>query len=35
VPVTQDNGTTGLREVTVDGWSERRPDLVVSLSTLR
>jgi prepilin-type N-terminal cleavage/methylation domain-containing protein len=34
-PVTQDNGTTGLREVTVDGWSERRPDLVVSLSTLR
>lgn len=35
VPTTQDDGTTGLRDVTVEGWSERRPDLVVLLSTLR
>lgn len=35
VPVTQDDGTSGLRDVTVESWSERRPELVVSLSTLR
>lgn len=35
VPAPQDDGTTGLRAVTIEGWSERRPDLVVTLSTLR
>lgn len=35
VPVTQDDGTTGLRDVTIKGWSDRRPDLIVTLQALR